>query len=725
MENQLAFDTFTKNGNNGVFRITRIIFRNPDNGWAVIAAEMEKCGNVTLTGTFTNVREGMNIFVEGAVVRNPRFGRQIKAMSWTELTPRDAEGIRAYLSSGMIANIGEHYAKILTDAFGDATLEVLENEPERVKKIKGIGKKRAESIATAMREQRAVREVFVWLKKYGLPNGLCGKIFKKYRQDAISVLQSNPYVLSDDIDGVGFKTADNVAISTGVDPMSPFRLKSGLLAVLKDETEKGNTWTGKEGLLRKAVSDAWLGLSDRTGHREALSAALGELAEKKMVEILDDRVFLPYMLDAETKTAELLRKLMGARCKSVQASMKEAEKETGYALSDGQKQAVGIALTSNVCVITGGPGTGKTTVTKGIVAAFEKAGLKIALCAPTGRAAKRLSEATGRNASTIHRLLGSGREGFEHCAENPLRGVDMILADEASMIDIILAEALLEAIPEKTRLILVGDPDQLPPVGPGAFLRDVVKSGTVPTASLTEIFRQAAKSRIITAAHEINQGREPFFRNLPEDDVKFTECSEPEQIRARVNALVTQKLPSMGYEPEDIQIFSPTKREGDPIGTAVLNTDMQDVLNPDGLRIPFGNKDAAIRVGDRVMQTKNNYNLGVFNGNIGTVTGFDKEKNTVTIDFDGEKKTYDNETMKEIRLAYAVTVHKGQGSESPVTIIPVHSSHFVLLTRNLLYTAITRAKKLCVLVGTKDAIRLAVRRDDSGKRRTALESFLK
>lgn len=724
MENKLVIDTFEKNGNNGRFKVERIIFRNPDNGYAVLAAEMEKTGPATLVGSFAGVRAGMLLFVEGVVTRNARFGRQIKVLSWTEVKPKDADGIREYLASGLVANIGRHYAKVLTDAFGDATLDVLENEPEKVLGVKGIGKKRAESIAAAMREQKAVREVFVWLKKYRLPNGLCGKIFQKYRQDSIKTLEENPYVLSDDLDGVGFKTADGVALSIGIDPVSPFRLRSGLLAVLKDETEKGNTWTGKDSLLRRAVTDPWLALSTVEGHREALSDALSDLEEDGLVRIQDDRVFLPYMLEAETKTANLLKGLLDADCKRIAFKAEEAQEATGYELSDGQKRAVETALTSGVCVITGGPGTGKTTVTKGIVAALEKADLHVELCAPTGRAAKRLSEATGRSASTIHRLLGCSMHGFEYCAENPLQGVDMILVDEASMVDILLAGSFLEAVKPGTRLVLVGDPDQLPPVGPGAFLRDVLDSGSIPCVRLAEIFRQAAKSRIVTAAHEINQGREPFFQNMPADDVKFVECEDPDEIRSRIDYLVSRKLPEMGYKADDVQVFSPTKKEGDPIGTSVINSDIQRLLNPEGKKVFDGENAPDIRIGDRVMQTKNNYTLGVFNGNIGVITGHDTENKKVKIEFDGDEVLYDYDSMKEIRLAYAVTVHKGQGSESPVTVIPVHPSHFVLLTRNLLYTAVTRAKKLCILIGTKEAVRLAVRRDDGGKRRTALKDFL-
>ncbi len=600
---------------------------------------------------------------------------------------------------------------------------MLDNHPERLTEVKGIGKVRARSIIESWAKDKEIRNIMSWLKKYDIPNGLCDKIFSKYGRNSVHLLEENPYRLADDINGVGFKKADDAARRIGMPFDCEFRILSGILQVLKDAVEAGHTYLDRDELLTVASSPAYLSLP-----RERVEGVYEERVLSGDCRRLNDEggcVYLPYMLKAERYVASKLLALASyVDAFSDEPDIASIERRTGVSYAGAQREAVRRALTSGVFVLTGGPGTGKTVTTKAIITAIEDSGGTVLLAAPTGRAAKRLSEVTGRPASTIHRLLGAGKEGFQHGEENPLTGSALVV-DECSMVDLPLMHALMKAVPPDMKVVLVGDEDQLPSVGPGSVLRDTLSSGAVPMVRLTEIFRQSRDSDIVMNAHIINRGGMPVVRPDGRHDFYIVNVPERAAVADFVVSLVSQRIPAKGrYSPKDIQVLSPMRRDWDPIGVVQLNTRLQEVLNPSEEKVVRGATE--FRPGDRVMQIRNNYDKDVYNGDMGVVTSLDVQEGVVCVDFGLEADvTYKRSELNELELSYACTIHKSQGSEYPVVIIPVHESQAIMLRRNLLYTGVTRARELCILVGTRKAIAMAVGQEDTARRLSGLADRLR
>ena len=701
--------------------VDSIRYRNPDNGWTVV---MLSTGEKTLravVGVLPDLREGMTVEVEG-IITSSKYGEQLRAESWTEVRPTDAEGIEKYLASGLIKNIGPAFARLIVKQFGDKTLDVLDNDPQRLLEIKGVGQKRVESVIESVRQQKAIRGIMIWLKRYDLPNGLSTKIWKTYGDDAIAVIEQNPYRLADEMDGVAFKTADRVALATGTQKDSPLRIYSALRYVLQDASVQGNTCLSADDLVERTASADMLDLDP--GTVRAVLAEVSSSERPRLVKVRcegTDYVYLPWLLRDEKAVAARLAELSRPMPLEGRVDIAYLERKTGVQYADEQADGIRTALSHGLTILTGGPGTGKTVTTKAIITALEDAGAKVRLTAPTGRAAKRLAEVTGREAKTIHRLLEYCADGFSRCADFPLEG-DALVVDESSMIDIQLMASLLDAVPQGMRVVLVGDVDQLPSVGPGSVLRDAIDSGMVPTVRLRKIFRQAQNSDIVMNAHAINEGKLPHMQNRKGTDFWMVKRDSQEEISATIDYLVSTHLPKMGFRRDDIQVLCPMRKDSDPIGASRLNALLQEKLNPVGDALTYGN--LTFRCGDRVMQIRNDYDKNVFNGDVGRIVRVDVEEGKIHVDYAGQEVVYEKKELDELDLAYATTVHKSQGSEYPVVVMPVHRSQWVMLVRNLLYTGVTRAKRLCVLVGTTEAVAMAVGREDTTKRCSLLKNWL-
>jgi exodeoxyribonuclease V alpha subunit len=600
-------------------------------------------------------------------------------------------------------------------AFGLETLDVIENRPERLREVEGIGPQRSASIQRAWVEQREIKDVMVFLQSHGVSTHFAIKVYKAYGSQAVHVVRENPYRLAIDVHGIGFKTADAIAGSLGIAPTAPQRIEAGTLHLLGEAADRGHVLLPRQQLREEAAK--LLGAEDWR-----VDQAIETLAEsgQVMVEPLaaapadpaEAAIFLRPLHTAEAGIAARIRALLVQPPLPLEIDLDRAlewfEKQEHIALAPGQRQAIRSGLTRKVLVITGGPGTGKTTLVRGIVRILEKKGQKILLAAPTGRAAKRLSEATGGEAATIHRLLefNAQTRAFDRNRERPL-SCDLLIVDEASMLDTVLAYHLVRALPETGRLILVGDVDQLPSVGPGRVLADLIRSDAVEVVRLSEIFRQAQRSLIVVNAHRLNQGNMPVLEAVDGDgDFFFFERREPEEIVDTICQLVARRIPSgFKLDPvEQIQVLTPRNRG--PLGTEVLNARLRDLLNPEGATVTRGGQ--TLRVGDKVMQVRNNYDLEVFNGDIGRVAAIDEEEQLVRVTIDGRDVIYDFASLDELVLSYACSIHKSQGSEYPCVVIPLHTTHYLMLQRNLLYTAITRAKRLAILVGEERALRIAV-----------------
>lgn len=703
--------------------INSIRYQNKENAWAAVILNTAAGKTIVASGIMPGIKIGMAVKLEGEY-KNTKWGMQFEATAFEEDRPSDIEGIYKYLASGLIKNIGPVNAQKIVNTFGEQTLDVLDNAPERLREVRGIGPKRIKSIIEADREQKAIRAIMIWLKRYDLPNGLAAKIYKTYGDNSVGVLEENPYRLADDIKGVGFKKADAVAMLLGIPPDSHFRLLSGLKACLEDWAAAGNTYMPCDMLILKASSEDYMNI-DPEPVADILES--GEFFSVGQTE--DGRAYLPAYYYAEKKIAERLSAILrnGRKDTSVPPDYSRIQKETGFSFSSQQKLAIATAISSSMMIMTGGPGTGKTTTTNAIINECESRGYEVVLAAPTGRAAKRMNETSGRPSQTIHRLLEYQQGSFTRNELNPIDG-DVIIIDEASMIDTLLMKDLLKAISNKTKLIIVGDTDQLPSVGAGSVLRDLIASGTIPTVTLTEIYRQAQGSDIIMSAHSVNHGYMPRMQNRPGTDFWFFNIEDKDQVADTIVELVKEKIPNkFGFSADDIQVLSPMRRDWDPIGSTVLNGRLQEALNADGEKAA-SRGFTQFRIGDRVMQTKNNYDKDIFNGDIGTVTaklsGEDEDEAIMEADFEGRIVRFAQGDLDELELAYACTIHKSQGSEYPVVVIPVHSSQFIMLKRNLLYTGITRAKKQCILVGTAKAIHTAVSRPDTETRFTTLQQRL-
>ena len=699
--------------------VERIRCYKPDSTWAAVTIRTgERC--IQATGLMPGVTEGMTVELTGRFV-DTNWGPSFKAETFIEKRPSDSVGIEKYLGSGLIKNIGPELARRIVEQFGEETLDVLDNHPERLKEVHGLGKKRIRMISDAVASQAEIRSIMIWLKRYDLPNGLAAKIYKAYEGRAVTVLETNPYTLADDIHGVGFKKADDVAMRLGIARESQFRIRSGVRACLDDKANEGNTCVKGDVLVKLAASDAYLDIDESLVEKEILDRGFPDIV------IDGENVFLSRYYHAEKRIAEKLLQLASQPVRLHLPSIDRIEKLTGFTYSDEQRGAIFAVASSDVLVLTGGPGTGKTATTNAIITALEEIGQEVLLAAPTGRAAKRMNEVTSREAKTIHRLLEYSEGKFQRNADNPLVG-DALVVDESSMIDTLLMRDLVKAVPAGMKLILVGDVDQLPSVGAGCVLRDVIDSGKIPTVRLTQVFRQAQGSNIIMGAHAVNRGYMPKLDNPPGTDLFFVARDAKEDIAATILRLVSTEVPQkLGFKNEDIQVLTPMKRDGDLIGANELNRQIQAAVNGDS-EIVARKGDLVFRRGDRIMQVKNNYDKDVFNGDIGTVvcalSGQDEDKAVMEADFGDNTVRFTQGDLDELELAYACTVHKSQGSEYPVVIMPVHNSHFIMLKRNLVYTGITRARKYCILVGTTEAMLSAVRREDTDRRHTCLAQRL-
>lgn len=682
---------------------------------------------VTVVGSAASVTAGEYIECEGSWTNDRQHGLQFRADLLRVIPPSTVDGIEKYLGSGMVKGIGPHFARKLVRAFGERVFDVIEDNPDALLELPGIGPKRKERVTRAWAEQKVIREIMVFLQSHGVGTARAVRIFKTYGEEAVERVRENPYRLALDIHGIGFKTADTIAQRLGIPKDSLMRAQAGVRHALAEIANDGHCAAHTESLVHKACDlleiDAGI----------IQSAIQAELDEERLVrEELDGQeiLFLTPLQRAEQGVALSVARLMGFPLPWGQIAPDLAlpwvERETGMELSDSQRAAVGSALDGKVCVITGGPGVGKTTVVNSILRILMAKGVEVLLCAPTGRAAKRLCESTGVEAKTIHRLLEFDPKimGFKRDQYSQLT-TQLVVVDEVSMVDVTLMNQLLRAVPNEAAVLLVGDVDQLPSVGPGSVLRDLIDSGQVPTARLNEIFRQAASSKIIVNAHRINDGRMPEHPEHPDPDGDFffIRCETPERIFERLLDVVMQRIPKrFGLHPiDDVQILTPMNRGG--LGARSLNIELQKHLNPNAQpRLTrFGWTYAP---GDKVIQTRNNYDLEVFNGDIGRITQIDEQEGMVEIEYDGRLVEYETGELDELALAYATSIHKAQGSEYPAVVIPLATQHYNLLQRNLLYTGVTRGKRLVVLLAQTKALAMAVKRVDSVKRLTRLKERL-
>ncbi|MDR7869446.1 MAG: ATP-dependent RecD-like DNA helicase [Tissierellaceae bacterium] len=726
--------------------IEEVIFRNDTNGYTVARLNTSD-GVITIVGNaaFINLEEMVE--VEGDFVYHNRFGEQFNFTTIKTTIPSTIKGIESYLSSGLIPHVGPKTAKNIVERFGVDSLDIIQYNPERLKEIPGIGDKKLEKISMAFEEHRELRDIMVYLQQYEITVNLGIKIYRKYGKDTINIISENPYRLSEDIQGIGFKTADNIAKKMGVSDSSPFRIEAGLKFIMIKSAGEGHCYMPKDELVTKSSKILNVDVNE-------VEESIRNLALRNNFYIINEGdttlvYYMPYHIaenNVARKIVELSRVDFGELKIDIEKEIEKIQDQDGICFGNKQMIAIKESINNGVIIITGGPGTGKTTTINAIIKIYEESGLKVVLAAPTGRAAKRMTETTGRESQTIHRLLefafmdGEDEMAFNKDEESPIDG-DVIIIDEASMIDILLMNSLLKAINPGTRVVLVGDVDQLPSVGAGNVLKDLIASECIKVVMLDEIFRQAEESMIIVNAHKINKGETPLL-NEKDKDFFFMAEPNPKNTVDVIIGLTLDRLPNYyGVDSvKDIQILTPMKK-GD-VGINALNKHLQEALNPkdkDKAEKQFG--DETFRVGDKVMQIKNNYKLkwkimkdgleidngeGVFNGDLGYITDIDNEDNIITVLFDDEKEVeYDFSDLDEIKLSYATTVHKSQGSEFPVVVMPIHWGPPMLLTRNLIYTAITRARQLVVLVGDIKYLNMMIQNNKIEKRYSSLDSKIR
>ena len=715
-------------------QIERITFTNGENGFTI--AKVKVYGRrdlVTVVGNLLAPTPGEILKMQGEWASHPKYGEQFRLVHYKSLVPASLYGIEKYLGSGLIKGIGPIMAKRIAKTFGTETLDVIEQEIEKLAEVEGIGKKRVEMVRKAWADQKEIRQVMLFLQSHGVSSGYATKIFKTYGNEAIEVVQENPYRQATDIFGIGFLTADRIAEKLGFARDSEFRAEAGILYVLHQLADEGHVYYPLTPLLTKCQEilevDQEILLRAVDTLKIGQTIVLEDLVEDREPEGVHWAVYLAKFHLSETNIAARLKTLIKApksiRSLDLDKAVVWVQQQLDITLASKQVEAVKCALTNKVAVITGGPGTGKTTIINAILKIFAKAGVRLMLAAPTGRAAKRMGEATGHEAKTIHRLLEYTiqKGGFQKNDQTPLK-CDLLVVDEASMIDTILMHHLLKAVPLGATFILVGDVNQLPSVGAGAVLQDIIASRAVPVMELNEIFRQAKESLIIVNAHKINQGLMPTFnpsgRQLA--DFYFIEQEEPEKVVGIILELVKERIPSrFGFDPiDDIQVLTPMHKG--LVGAGNLNLELQQALNPGPDSLARGGRN--FRLQDKVMQIQNNYEKEVFNGDLGRIVRIDPESQEVIIDFDGRKVPYDYADLDDVVLAYAISIHKSQGSEYPAVVMPILTQHYVLLQRNLIYTAVTRGRKLVVIVGTRKALAMGIKNDKTKRRYTFLEKRL-
>ena len=702
--------------------VARVVYSQEQSGYAVVALqERPDAPEVIAVGSLLGTQPGETLRLAGGWTEHPKYGRRFQAESYATITPRTVAGLEQYLGSGMVPGIGPGFARRIVAHFGLATLEVLDHASRRLREVPGIGAKRAERVAQAWHQQRELRGTMLFLQSHGISAAHARRIYRQFGTRARAVLQEDPYRLAAHVPGMGFQTADRIAAKLGIAADSPQRIQAAALHELHAAATDGDVYLPAPILCRRTAE--LVQLRDRRAAEEALASlreadrVIGEQLPAPGAGTPVAAQYLPPLFAAEQRAATRLVTLLRSTPGGSAAAPAPAAAGAGIVLAAAQRAATEVLLRSKVAVLTGGPGTGKTTLVRWIAAASARAGTRVVLAAPTGRAAKRLEEATGMPAGTIHRLLEfSPRHGtFTRNRSYPV-AADLLVVDEASMVDIRLLAALLEATPDGCRVLFVGDADQLPSVGPGSVLADLAAIPGLPTVRLTEVFRQSAASRIVRAAHAINSGEfDPRQATVADSDFYFIARREPEQVAHTVETLVTTRIPRrFGLDPRrDIQVLSPMNRG--PLGTVQLNRRLRERLNPD----PAGD-GGGLRLGDRVLQTRNNYQLEVFNGDIGHVVAVDAESGSVQVDFGGRRVQYAAADRDDLVPAYAISIHRSQGSEFPAVVVPVHTQHFVMLRRNLLYTAVTRGKRLVVLVGSEKAVALAARRGSDRTRFSAL-----
>jgi exodeoxyribonuclease V alpha subunit len=706
--------------------VTRVIFASDESGWCAIRLRSEERGDIAATGPLLGVREGDELRLTGRWTDHPRFGEQFEAESYVLVAPSTLEGIRRFLSTGRIKGIGPTMAERIVGTFGLETLDIIDNEAERLLEIHGIGPATLSKVKASWDKHRGIQQIMIFLTGHGIAPGVAVKAYGKYGAAAVDVVRENPYRLAEEVFGVGFRTADRIAQRIGIPADAPQRLQAGLLFALTEASVAGHVYLPKT----KLIEDAAALLDVETA---LLDPALSGLVQRELVvpvQRSDDEpaVYGRRLEAAEATVAADLLELLRDRSAKVEIDVDRAvawyQQRTEIKLAKWQKQALSTALTGRVLVVTGGPGTGKTTLIRGLTKILGAKEQQVLLAAPTGRAAKRLAQATGNDARTIHRLLEFNPRSwtFTRDREHPLEA-DMVVVDEVSMLDIELAAHLLEAIPPGCRLVLVGDADQLPSVGPGNVLRDLIASDVVPVVRLDHIFRQAEQSRIVVNAHRINSGRMPFSdRDNPDADFFFVARDDPVEAAELAVDFASRRIPGHFHlDPvDDIQVLSPMHRG--ELGVRRLNERLQASLNPAGQELSVGAR--RFRIGDKVMQIRNNYDLEIFNGDIGRIEYFDEEADEMVVRFDGRAVPIPLDDLEDLIPAYACTIHKSQGSEYPAVVIVLHHQHHIMLQRNLLYTAVTRGRKLVVIVGSRRALGRAVNNATQRARFTLLADRL-
>ena len=712
--------------------VVSVVYTDPESHFTVARLKSkQEPGLITVVGNIGAIAPGTELSLEGNWKFHPKFGRQFNIVSCVQNLPATIVGIKRYLSSGLVKGIGPVLAERMIKHFGNNALKVLDESPDKLLEVPGIGKKTLEKIVSSWDEQKEIRNVILFLQEHAIPPSFAVRIYRTYGKDSLKTIRERPYDLAYDVKGIGFKSADKIALKLGFSEYSIERIEAAIVYALFSLSEKGHVFYPKEGLISHVMK--LLNLEDT----ELVEDAIRLLLEKKRIYIEDidenikDAVYLRHFYKWEVEIASRLKGIMSCATHQAEDSEKisgyinDFEKRYNISLSEEQREAILGACLNQVFIITGGPGTGKTTITRFIGHILKKMGLKIKLAAPTGRAAKRLQEATGLFASTIHRMLGFGPGGEFQYREDKKIKINALILDEVSMVDCHLFVNLLRALPLTSKLILIGDVNQLPSVGPGNVLKDLIESQVIPTKGLSKIYRQAKKSMIVVNAHRINQGKFPVRskKEPPEADFFWVEEEDPKKVQQLIIHMVSQRIPKVyGFDPmKEVQVLTPMHK-GD-IGTAALNKLLQDNLNSSNKAKTYVLK--GFRLGDRVIQTKNNYEKEVFNGDLGIIREVDLESGELIIDFDGRDVLYNQSELDEISLAYCISIHKSQGSEYPVVLFPVMIQHYIMLHKNLVYTALTRAKKLAVIFGSRKAMAIALKDVNKEHRYTNLKNRLK